>query len=99
MEFFGDGDSLIWIGKRRKMEERGEKESSGVSPSQKTTGFVQTFQSMRRSYLWNEKQNSDLWIQVDSKMNRFVGSKDEIEYFENLRLYNDDAMRKRTLFR
>lgn len=63
------------------------------------TGFVQTFQSMRRSYLWNEKQNSDLWIQIDSKMNRFVGSKDEIKHFENLRLCNDDAMCKRTLFR
>lgn len=63
------------------------------------TGFVQTFQSMRRSYLWNEKQNSDLWIQIDSKMNRFVGSRDEIKHFENLRLYDDDGMCKRTLFR
>lgn len=46
------------------------------------TGFTQTFQSMRKSYLFNEKQNSDLWIEVDVKTNKFLGSADEIRYCE-----------------
>lgn len=50
------------------------------------TGFTQTFQSMRKSYLFNEKQNSDLWIEVDVKTNQFFGSVDEIKYCEEVRL-------------
>ena len=50
------------------------------------TGFTQTFQSMRRSYLANEKQNADLWIEIDGKTNRFVAKKNETKYFEELRL-------------
>lgn len=48
------------------------------------TGFTQTFQSMRKSYLFNEKQKSDLWIQVDVKTDKFLGSLDDIKYCEEM---------------
>ena len=63
------------------------------------TGFTQTFQAMRRTYLSNEKKYADLWIEVDEKTNRFVGSKEEIRHFENLRIYGYYGIRKKTLFR
>ena len=50
------------------------------------TGFTQTFQSMRKSYLFKEKQNCDLWIEIETKTNKFVGSHEEVIHFEKLRL-------------
>ncbi len=47
------------------------------------TGFTQTFQSMRRTFLAEEKQCADLWIEIDEKTNRFVGSREEITCYEN----------------
>ncbi len=47
------------------------------------TGFTQTFQSMRRAFLSEEKQAADLWIELDEQTNRFVGSKEEIKCYEN----------------
>ena len=47
------------------------------------TGFTQTFQSIRRTYLSEEKQAADLWIELDEKTNRFVGSREEIRYYED----------------
>lgn len=47
------------------------------------TGFTQTFQAMRRTFLNEEKQAADLWIELDEKTNRFVGSKEEISHYEN----------------
>lgn len=48
------------------------------------TGFTQTFQAMRKSYLFNEKQKSDLWIQVDAKSDKFMGSLNDIKYCEEI---------------
>lgn len=48
------------------------------------TGFTQTFQSMRKSYLFREKQNADLWIQVDAKSDRFLGNLDDIKFCEQM---------------
>lgn len=48
------------------------------------TGFTQTFQSMRKSYLFCEKQKADLWIQVDSKSDKFLGSSDDIKFCEEI---------------
>lgn len=48
------------------------------------TGFTQTFQSMRRTFLSYEKQNADIWIEIDSNMNKFVGNAKEMEYLEEL---------------
>lgn len=48
------------------------------------TGFTQTFQSMRKSYLFNEKQMSDLWIQIDARSDKFIGSLDDIKYCEEI---------------
>ena len=53
------------------------------------TGFTQTFQSMRREFLAKERQSADLWIQMDTKTNKFIGSKDKLKYFEELRLRNN----------
>lgn len=50
------------------------------------TGFTQTFQSMRRSFLEKEKEVADLWIEVDTGTNKFLGAKKEIRYYEHLRL-------------
>ena len=50
------------------------------------TGFVQTFQSMRRCFLAKEKEQCDLWIEIDCKTNKFAGSSDEARYFYELRL-------------
>ena len=47
------------------------------------TGFTQTFQSIRRTFLSEEKQAADLWIELDEKTNRFVGSREEIRYYED----------------
>lgn len=48
------------------------------------TGFTQTFQSMRRQYLCNERKNSDLWIEIDLGSNRFIGKKEEIKQYAEL---------------
>lgn len=48
------------------------------------TGFTQTFQSMRKSYLFCEKQNADLWIQVDAKSDKFLGSLEDIRFCEEI---------------
>ncbi len=48
------------------------------------TGFTQTFQSMRKSYLFREKLSADLWIQVDAKSDKFLGSKEDIKFCEEI---------------
>lgn len=50
------------------------------------TGFTQTFQAMRKSYLAIEKEKADLWIEIDEKTNRFIAKKNEAKHFEELRL-------------
>ena len=47
------------------------------------TGFTQTFQSIRRTFLSEEKQYADLWIELDEKTNRFIGSREEIRHYED----------------
>lgn len=46
------------------------------------TGFVQMFQSMRRSSLFYQKQEADLWVEVDVKKVGIFGKKCDIEYCE-----------------
>jgi len=51
------------------------------------TGFVQTFQSMRRSHFISEKFSADLWIEPDLGSNKFIDSAKKIKYYEQLRLW------------
>lgn len=48
------------------------------------TELNQTFQSMRRSYLSREKQNADLWIEIDTKSSKLFGSLKDIKLFEEI---------------
>lgn len=48
------------------------------------TGFTQTFQSMRRNFLSEERQSADLWIELEPKTNKFVGDKKTIEQYVEL---------------
>ena len=48
------------------------------------TGFMQTFQAMRRSYLFNERNAADILVEIDCKTNKFFGTHDEIRYYEQL---------------
>ena len=50
------------------------------------TGFTQTFQSMRRSHFYYEKDLADLWLEIDLGTNKFVGDIEQIRHFEQLRI-------------
>lgn len=45
------------------------------------TGFTQTFQSMRRTFLTEERQAADVWIEIKTKSNKFIGSKKEAAFY------------------
>lgn len=46
------------------------------------TGFTQTFQAMRRSSLYYQQEDADLWIEVDVKDSEVFGGVKELEYCE-----------------
>lgn len=46
------------------------------------TGFTETFQSMRRSSLYYQKQEADLWIEVDIKKVGIFAKKEALSYCE-----------------
>lgn len=48
------------------------------------TGFMETFQSMRRTYIHNELNQADILIEIDCKTNKFFGTHEEIRKYEQL---------------
>ncbi len=48
------------------------------------TGFTQTFQSIRRPWLRNEREKADLWIECDLKTNDFSGKREMMKQYEKI---------------
>jgi len=48
------------------------------------TGFTQTFQAIRRSWLRNEKEKADLWIECDLETNDFSGKREMMKHYEQI---------------
>lgn len=46
------------------------------------SAFTETFQSMRRSSLYFQKKEADLWIEVDVQKSKVFGGSNELEYCE-----------------
>lgn len=46
------------------------------------SAFTETFQAMRRSSLYFQKKEADLWIEVDVQKSKVFGSSSELEYCE-----------------
>lgn len=46
------------------------------------TAFTETFQAMRRSSLWYQKREANLWIEVDIKKTKVFDSVDVLDYCE-----------------
>lgn len=48
------------------------------------TGFTQTFQAIRRSWLKNEREKADIWIECDLKTNDFSGKREMMKHYEQI---------------
>lgn len=60
------------------------------------TGFVQTFQSMRRTFLKNEREQANLWIECDLKTNDFSGKREMMKKYEEIRIPSSNESIKGT---